>query len=330
MRTYLVRRLLLMIPTFLGITLVTFGVAHLAPGDPLQLDPDGPGGGVASRAAIEQFRHSQGLDLPLGVQYARWLGKVVTLDFGTSSQDHRPVAQKIGESLPKTLLLSGLALFLSYALAIPLGVLSAVRRGSWFERGVTVGLFLLYSMPAFWVAVMLLLAFARPAALDWFPLQGLTSDGFAALGPFAKVRDVAWHAALPLVCLTYGALASISRYMRSGMLEVLGQDYVRTARAKGLPERVVIWKHAFRNAVVPVITLFGMTLPHVLGGSVIVESIFGINGMGSLAFEAILHRDYPMVMGVTTLTALLTMASMLASDVVHALADPRVGAGVAP
>jgi len=318
----------MMIPTFVGITLLTFGIAHLAPGDPLQLDPEGPGGGAASREALEQFRRTQGLDRPLAVQYGRWFSKVVTLDFGTSNQDHRPVTAKIRESLPKTLLLSGLALFLSYLLAVPLGVFSAVKQGRPLEQGVTVVLFLLYSMPSFWVAVMLLLTFASPHAFNWFPLQGLTSDGFGAMGFFGKVADVAWHAVLPLTCLTYGALASLSRYMRSGMLEVIRQDYVRTARAKGLSERAVIWKHAFRNAVIPIVTLLGMMLPHILGGSVIVESIFGINGMGQLAFEAILHRDYPMVMGITTFVAVLTMFSVLLSDVLHALVDPRVGAGV--
>ncbi|MHB8879792.1 MAG: ABC transporter permease [Myxococcaceae bacterium] len=329
MRAFLARRLLMMVPTFLGITLLTFGVAHLAPGDPLMLDPEGTRGGAASKEALEHFRHSQGLDLPLYQQYGRWVGRVVTLDFGASNQDHRKVMEKIGEALPRTLLLSGLALFLSYLLAIPLGVFSAVKQGAPVERGVTVVLFLLYSMPSFWVAVMLLLTFSSPHVLDWFPLQGLTSDGYGAMGPFGKLRDLLWHAVLPLTCLTYGALASISRYMRSGMLEVIRQDYIRTARAKGLSERVVIWKHALRNAIIPTVTLLGVMLPHVLGGSVIVESIFGIHGMGLLAFEAILHRDYPMVMGITTLVAVLTMFSVLLSDVLHALADPRVAAGAA-
>lgn len=323
MAAFLAKRLLLMVPTFLGITLLTFVLAHLAPGDPLTLATETPS--AAGREVLEQLKEDQGLHLPLHQQYARWLSRVVRLDFGRSTQDLRPVTEKIGESLPKTLLLSFLALFFSYVIAVPLGVLSAVKRGTLFERVVTVGLFVLYSLPSFWVAVMLLLYFAGGRAFDWFPMQGLTSPGFEGLSFWGKVFDVAWHLVLPVVCLSYASLASISRYMRSGMLEVIRQDYIRTARAKGLPERVVVFKHALRNGILPVVTLLGLMLPHLLGGSVVVERIFGIQGMGLLALEAIFHRDYPMVMGVTTLVALFTMGSTLLADVLYALFDPRIG-----
>lgn len=318
----------MMIPTFFGITLLTFAIGHLAPGDPLLIETDSPLPGSASQETIDRFRQAHGLDLPLYVQYGRWLSKVVRLDFGHSTQDHRPVTEKIAESLPKTLLLSTLALFFAYLVAVPIGVYSAVRKG-WLERAVTVALFALYSMPSFWVAVMLLLAFSSGRALDWFPLQGLTSEGFAAMGLAAKLSDLAWHLVLPVFCLSYASLASVSRYMRTGMLEVIRQDYIRTARAKGLSERTVVFRHAFRNSIIPVVTLLGLMLPHLVGGSVIVERIFGIQGMGLLAFDAIFHRDYPMVMGVTTLVALFTMASVLLSDVLYAVVDPRIRVEVA-
>lgn len=312
-----------MIPTFFGITLLTFAVSRLAPGDPLMLEDDAPSGALA-RETIEHFRKKHGLDDPLPLQYARWVSRVVRLDFGHSTQDHRRVLDKIAEALPKTLLLSTLALFLAYAIAVPLGVYSAVRRGSFAERVITVVLFVLYSMPSFWVAVLLLLTFSSDRVFDWFPMQGLTSQGFGEKGLWGKLLDLCWHLVLPVTCLAYAALASISRYMRSGMLEVVRQDYIRTARAKGLPERVVLFKHALRNSILPVVTLLGLMLPHLIGGSVIVERIFGIHGMGLLAFEAIFHRDYPMVMGITTLVAIFTMVSMLLADLAYALVDPRI------
>ena len=314
----------MMIPTFFGITVLTFGVAHLAPGDPLMIESDAPGGAALGGEAVEAFRERHGLDLPLHQQYFRWLSKVVRLDFGHSLQDHRKVSEKIGESLPRTLLVAGLALFLAYAIAVPLGVYSAIRQRRLSERVLTVALFVLYSMPSFWVAVMLLLTFSSERVLDWFPMQGLTSPDYAALSPGAKVLDVAAHLILPVTCLTYPALATISRYMRSGMLEVVRQDYIRTAFAKGLSERAVVFRHALRNSILPVLTLLGLMLPHLIGGSVIVERIFGIPGMGLLAFDAIGTRDYPTVMGVATVMALVTMLSMLLVDLAYGFIDPRI------
>jgi peptide/nickel transport system permease protein len=321
---YTARRLLLMIPTFFGITLVTFAVMQLAPGDPLALGADALEAGAGGKEAREAQRAARGLDRPLVVQYARWVGKVATLDFGRSFQDGRPVLEKLREALPRTLLLATVSLLLAYLVSIPVGAWAAANHGSRLERAVTLLLFVLYSLPGFWVAIMLLLYLAGSRGVDLFPMQGLTSPGFEALGPVQKVLDVAWHLVLPVTVLTYAAFAVLSRYMKAGMMEVVRQDYVRTARAKGLPERTVVFRHALRNSLLPVITLLGLMLPHLVGGSVIVERIFGIHGMGLLAFEAILHRDYPMVMGVTTLVALLTMGSMLLSDLLYAAADPRV------
>lgn len=207
---------------------------------------------------------------------------------------------------------------------MPLGAVAAVKRSSLLDRVITFALFLLYSLPTFWVALVLLQLLAGGSGPGWFPLQGLTSPGFDTLGFGGKLLDLAWHLVLPVGVLTYGSLALISRHVRSGLLEVVRQDFIRTARAKGLDERTVVLRHALRNGLLPLVTLFGLMLPHLLGGSVIVEKIFGIPGMGQLAFEAILHRDYPTVMGITTLVALLTMVSMLATDVAYAAIDPRV------
>lgn len=323
MGRYLLRRLLLMVPTFFGITLLTFGVMHLAPGDPLLLTVDGTHSLSNEQLAIARAR--RGLDAPVPLQYARWLKRIVTLDFGKSSTDGRQVIEKIGEALPRTLLLSTLALLIGYVLAVPLGVYSAVHRGALGERIATLTLFFLYSMPTFWVAIMLLLVFSGGAVFELLPLQGFSSSDSEALTLWARVKDVAWHLVLPVACLTYGSLATISRYTRAGLLEVLQQDFLRTARAKGLEERWVIFRHALRNSLLPVVTLLGIMLPHLIGGSVIVEQIFGVPGMGLLAFEAILQRDYAMVMAVTTLVAVLTMVSLLATDALYALADPRIG-----
>ncbi len=322
MRRYLVRRLLQMVPTFLGITLLTFAISHLAPGDPLQLDPESASSMANAAESARVFREAHGLDLPLPIQYGRWLKKIVTFDFGRSLQDHRLVSEKIAEALPKTLLLSTLALVLAYALAIPIGVHAAVRRKSLLRRVISVWLYLLYAMPTFWVAVMLLLLLG-----EIFPFQGLSSDGAETLGFFGRLTDSAWHLVLPVFCLSYPTLAVVSRQVRAAMIEALDQDYVRAARARGIPERSVIFRHALRNSLLPVVTMLGSSLPYLIGGSVVVERVFGINGMGLLAFEAISFRDYPVVMAICTFSALMTMVSMLAADLLYGLADPRIRVG---
>ncbi|MGC4115882.1 MAG: ABC transporter permease [Myxococcales bacterium] len=324
MRGFLAKRLLLMIPTFFGITLLTFVVLNLVPGDPLTAASADLAGAGPSREQIALYRQTMGLDDPLPQRYGRWLARVVTFDFGLSTYDHRPVAEKVREALPNTLLLSGLALLLSYLLAVPLGVLAAVHRGRWLDRALSLGLFLVYSLPSYWVAVVLLLLLGGGRYLDWFPLQGLHSAGAESLGRMAWLRDLAWHLVLPVFVLTYASLASLSRYTRASMVEALRQDYVRTARAKGLSERTVVLKHALRNALLPVVTLLGLSLPHLVGGSVIVEQVFGVPGMGRLGFQALEARDYNTVLAVTTLSALLTMAGMLLSDLAQLALDPRI------
>jgi peptide/nickel transport system permease protein len=257
-------------------------------------------------------------------QFAKWIGRVVTLRFGTSLRDGRPVTEKLGEALPVTLLLSLISMVLAYLCAVPLGVHAAVRQGTLAERLTTVVLFVLYSLPSFWVAMVLILLFGGVGHLDWFPIYGLSSPGLETATGWTWLADRLHHLVLPVVCLTYGSLAVLSRYQRSAMLEVIRQDYIRTARAKGLGERSVIFKHALRNALLPTITLLGLQLPYLIGGSVIIERIFNVPGMGLLTFQAFLHRDYPVIMAVSVLSAALTLLGLILADLFYAVADPRI------
>ena len=329
LREYLARRVLLIIPTFLGITLITFLVIQLAPGNPAAMKLRLAGdqavlGDKATQEIVEQTKKLYGLDKPIHVQYGIWLRRVVTFDFGDSYKDHRPVLQKIGERLPITVTLNIVSIFLVYLIAIPLGVFSAVRQGTAADRVVTVGLFILYSLPNFWVAVLLIMFLGGGEFLDLFPIYGISSPGMEGAAFIPRVLDLTWHLVLPVFCLTYGGLAALSRYQRAGMLEVIRQDYIRTARAKGVPEKWVVFKHAFRNSVIPIITLLGYLLPGMFGGSVIIESIFSIPGMGQLGFEAVLSRDYPVVMAIATISAFLTLFGLLVSDILYVWADPRI------
>jgi peptide/nickel transport system permease protein len=305
MARFLLRRVLLMVPTFVGITAITFLVARWAPGDPFQLDVEVAG---ASAVAASQARAAHGLEAPLPVQYARWLGRVVRLDFGRSFVDQREVTQKLAEALPRTALVSGLALVLGFGVAVPLGVVLATRAKERWARLVVLGLTAGWAVPSFWLAVLLLLFFASPRFLQWFPVQGLEGLGVV----------------LPVLSLAWPTLIIATRQVRGAMQEALAQEYVKAARARGLPEGIVVWKHALPNSMLPVVTLLGLHLPHLVGGSAVIERIFGVPGMGLLAFDAIGARDYPTVMGVTTVMALVTMVAMLLVDLVYGFIDPRL------
>ncbi len=328
LRQYLIRRLLLIIPTFLGITLITFMVIQLSPGNPaamkLRMGEQGMMGDEVTREIVEQTKKLYGLDKPIWTRYGIWLKRVVTLDFGTSYKDHRPVIEKIAERLPVTIELNLISIFLVYLIAIPVGVFSAVEQGTIRDKSMTVILFILYSLPNFWVAVLLIMFLGGGDFLDWFPIYGISSPELEGGAFLTRLWDHLWHLVLPVFCLSYGGLAGLSRFMRAGMLEVIRQDYIRTARAKGLPEKLVIFKHAMRNSIIPIITLMGYLLPGMLGGSIIIESIFSIPGMGQLSFEAVLSRDYPVVMAIATISALLTLVGILISDLLYVWADPRI------
>ncbi len=305
-RRLVMRRLVLMVPTFLGITALTFAIAHLAPGDPLHLESD------LAAAASSQVAAAPADSLI--VQYGHWLAKMVRFDFGQSLVDHRDARDKIWEALPNTVLLASLALLLAWLAAVPLGAFLATTKRARTGSLVAASLSLASAVPSFWLAVLLLLVFANPRAFDWFPFQGLGSPA---------------HVVLPVVCLTYPTLAFATRQVRAAMQTALAQDFVKAARARGIPESRVVWRHAFRNALLPLVTVLGLQLPHLISGSVVVERVFGIPGMGSLAIESVGLRDYPVVMAISTLTAVATMVAMLLVDVVYLAIDPRLRGEVA-
>ncbi len=326
MTTYIIRRLFLMIPTLLGITIMVFAISRLAPGDPVSLSM-GPGGMLdAARAADVRAARMRlyGLDKPVHIQYATWLRRVARLDFGDSIKHHRPVIDIIKERLPITLSLNIIAFVLIYAVSIPLGVLAAVRHGRFFDRAISVVLFVLWSLPVMWVGQMMIGYFCGPTFIQWFPPAGLSSNNAEQLAFFPWLADRLWHLVLPVLCLTYGGFAYLTKQVRAGMLDNLRADYVRTARAKGLSNTVVIFRHALRNSIIPVITIMATLLPAMLGGSVIIERIFSVPGMGMLAFEAVTTRDYNVVMAVATMGGVLNLVGLLAGDIAYAMVDPRI------
>lgn len=328
MFAYVLKRILLMLPTMLGIVVITFAVVHLAPGDPAALkaqsSTDALGSDATTRRIVDETRQIYGLDRPLPVQFGRWLKQVATLDFGTSYRDGRRVIDKIGEALPITLTLNILTILIIYAVSIPLGTMTALKPRSLFDRAAALLLFVLYSLPSFWVAMMLIVLLGGGDGLNWFPIAGFVSDNAGRLSWAGWIGNAAWHLVLPVACLTYGGFAFLSRFARASVLEVIRQDYIRTARAKGLSEWTVVVRHGLRNALIPLITLMGTLLPALLGGSVIVEQIFSIPGMGRLGFESVLARDYPVIMAIATISAFLTLVSILITDILYVVVDPRI------
>jgi len=321
MLTYLAKRLAGFVPLLLGISFVSFMVMALAPGNPVDLMTDlNPKASPEARVRLEQY---YGLDQPLYVQYGLWLGRIVQGDLGTSfSRDRRPVLDKIAEALPITLLLNVLDLMLILALSIPIGIYSAARQYSLGDRITTVFVFIGFAMPSFWVALLAMMVFGEQ--LGWLPISGLRSLDYDSMSVLGKATDRLAHLILPVGIAAITGLAGMSRYMRSSMLEVLRQDYIQTARAKGLSERVVLMRHALRNALLPVVTLLGLSIPGLIGGAVIGETIFAIPGMGRLFYTSVLARDYPVVMGITLIGAVLTLIGNLVADLAYFAVDPRL------
>ncbi len=310
-----------MLPLLIGITIICFTVMHLAPGSPTdlqtQMNPR------VSAEAKERLRTMYELDKPLHQQYWSWVKKLAVLDLGKSfSSDHRPVADKILERLPITILLNILSMLLILLIAIPIGILSAVHQDSPFDKITSVFVFVGFAIPTFWLALLLMIFFG--VNLSWLPISGIRSLNYEYLPAGAAFWDLIKHLILPVLLSAFGGLAGLSRYMRSNMLEVIRQDYIMTARAKGLSERVVIYKHALRNALLPVITILGLSIPGLIGGSVIFETIFAIPGMGQLFYMSVMARDYPVVMGILFIGAALTLLGNLIADVSYAVADPRI------
>ncbi|MEQ9618726.1 MAG: ABC transporter permease [Deltaproteobacteria bacterium] len=327
MRDYIIKRLLLLIPTLFGITVITFFIIQLAPGNPverkLQLD-EGIKSEAITQQIVEETKKLYGLDKPIYERYWIWVKQIGTLDFGRSYKDHRPVIDKIAERIPITLTLNIISIILIYIISIPVGIYSAVRDGSFFERTNTFFLFILYSIPSFWMAMILIFLLGGGEYWDIFPVYGILSPGAENYPFFKKALDFLWHIVLPVFCLTYGSLAYLSRFQKGSLLEVLREDFVRTATAKGLPKSKVLLKHALRNALIPIITIIAGILPAMIGGSVIIETIFSIPGIGQLGFESVLARDYPMIMAIATISAFLTLIGILISDLIYVLVDPRI------
>ncbi len=321
MRNYIIRRILTLIPLYFGITIITFLIIHLAPGKPSDLEAQmRPGMAIAA----ERLEKIYGLDKPLHIQYWNWLKKMVMLDFGHSFKDSQPVLDKIMATLPNTIILNIAALFLIYLFAVPIGILSAVKQYSIFDKASTVFVFIGMAIPSFWLALLLIMVFS--VKLGWLPISGMHSliMNYQTAPFWDKVWDLASHAILPVFVLAFAGLAWLSRYTRSSMLEIIRQDYIITARAKGLSEGKVIYKHALRNALLPIVTIFGLSLPGLIGGSVIVETIFAWPGMGRLAYQAVLARDYPLIMGTSVFSVFLLLFGNLLADIMYGIVDPRI------
>lgn len=304
----------------LGITIITFAVMHLAPGKPTDLVTDMNAKVTADSKArlIELY----GLDKPWYVQYWNWLKRFVKFDFGNSFKDGRSARRKILERFPATLLLNILSMILIIIIAIPIGIYSAIKQNSIFDKTMTIFVFIGFSMPTFWLALLLMILFGLK--LGWLPISGLHSLNYSDLSLLGKLLDTSKHLILPVVVTAFTGLAGMSRYTRSSMLEVYKQDYIRMAYAKGLNKSKIVYGHAVRNALLPIVTILGLSLPALIGGGFIFETIFAYPGMGRLGYEAIMARDYPIVMAVATIAALLTLIGNMLADITYAWVDPRI------
>jgi peptide/nickel transport system permease protein len=321
MGIYIIKRIFFMIPILIGITLISFFVIHLAPGNPLTeqlgLNPK------VSAASREMLTKLYGLNKPLLTQYYDWLKRIATLNFGVSfTANHEPVITEIKRTIGITIIINSLAMFFIFLFSIPLGVMSAVKHDSPFDKITTVLVFIGFAAPSFWVALLLIIFFGID--LHLLPIGGITSAGYNFLPLWGKIANIAKHLIMPVFVAGFGGIAGLSRYLKGNMLEVYRQDYILTARAKGLKERTVIYKHAMKNALIPFITILGLSVPGLIGGSVIIETIFDINGMGRLFYQSVLARDYPTIMGILVIGAVLTLIGNLLADIAYALVDPRL------
>jgi peptide/nickel transport system permease protein len=272
--------------------------------------------------AKENLKKLYGLDKPLYVQYLDWLARFATFDFGKSFVDGRTVIDKIVERIPITLSINILSMLIILIVAVPVGILSATKQYSLFDKLSTVFVFIGFSTPTFWLALLLMILFG--VNLGLLPISGIQSIDVSEMGPFERVIDWIKHLILPVGISAFGGVAGLSRYCRSSMLEVIRQDYIKTARAKGLHESQVIFRHAFRNALMPIVTILGLSVPGLIGGGVIFETIFAIPGMGQLFYSSTMARDYPTIMGILVIGAILTLFGNLIADISYALVDPRV------
>jgi peptide/nickel transport system permease protein len=316
MARYLLRRLLYTFITLVGISVISWVIITQAPGSPIAITMDPK----VSPKIVEQMEKNYDLDKPIYQQYFLWLKRLFTGNL-YSFRDGRPVLDKIGEKIGNTLLLNLVSILIIFSLAIPLGIFSARRQYTFLDNLGTFGAYLGISIPGFWLAYLLILGTVK---LFGYPVLGMRSFVTEDLSSLEIVMDRLWHLMLPSIILAIGGIAALSRYTRSSMLEVIRQDYVRTAKAKGLPEETVYYKHALRNALLPIVTLFGFLIPGLIGGSIIMETVFAWPGIGRLAYQAVLARDYPVVMTINTISAVLVLIGNFIADMLYAIVDPRI------
>ena len=345
MTAYFIRRLLLIIPTFLGITIMVFAITRFVPGGPVERiiadarqmqamgDGGGSGGGLSagsnsgggqplSQEQIDRLKAYYGFDKPILESYILWLGKVLKGDLGRSTRYYDPVWEMIRERIPISLYFGLLTLVMVYGVCIPLGMTKAIRHKTVFDNISSIIIFVGYAIPGWVAGVMLLVLFA--SSRDVFPLGGITSDMFYIMTPWEKIKDVMWHTTLPLLSYTIGSFTVMTLLMKNTLMDHLSSDYVRTAIAKGLTFKQAVFRHAFRNSLIPIATHFGNNISIILMGSFLIEKVFNINGMGLLGYESVVDRDYPVVMGILVISSLLFMIGNILSDVCVALVDPRV------
>jgi microcin C transport system permease protein len=338
MRAYFLRRLLLLPPTLVGITLIVFFITRIVPGGPLEQTlmeartlgsgrhmSLGGQGTALSADQLDQLKQYYGFDKPWYVGYVSWLGKVLTGDLGTSYRYNEPVWDLMKERFPISLFYGVIVLIVTYAVCIPLGILKTIRHNTWMDTGSSILIFIGYAIPGYVLAALLLVFFS--ARLRWFPMGGFVGEDFATLTMAGKVKDLAWHSALPLICYLVGSFAFVTLLLKNQLLDNLAADYMRTAIAKGSPYRLAVLRHGLRNSLIPLATNFGQNITLLVFGSFLIETIFDIEGFGLLGYSSIRDRDYPVVMGVLLLTSMLLLLGNIISDALVALVDPRVKFG---
>jgi peptide/nickel transport system permease protein len=317
MARLILSRILMAIPTLLVVSILSFGIMKVAPGDPVRMYV-GSGMSRGNQADIQRIRHNLGLDQPIPVQYLAWLRATLQGNLGYSLTSQRPVVQEIAERLPASLSLMGISFLISVSVGIVVGLISARKQYSVFDYAVTVVAFIGNSVPSFWVAMMLIWVFA--VSLHWLPTSQMHSYNVTG----SQVGDTVRHFILPVITTAFVGLVTWVRYQRASMVEALRMDYVRTARAKGLKESAVAMRHAWRNSLIPIITMIGFSIANLVGGSYIIETIFSWPGMGQLGYEALLQRDYPVMMGVALLSAVFIVGGNLVADITYILANPQI------
>lgn len=340
MLKYIARRLLMMIPTLFGITLISFVIINLAPGSPVEqkLQQIRWGGGMGeagggshqqsetgvSEEVIEALKKQYGFDKPLHVRYGIWLKNIATLNFGDSFTYDEPVTDVILSKFPVSIQFGVLSMILTYLICIPLGILKAVKNNTPIDMISSVILFVLYSIPPLMLGVLLMVFFAGGSYFDWFPISGISSDHYSELSFWGKILDRAHHFVLPLICYMVNSFTVLTMLMKNTLLDEIKLDYVRTARAKGLDERTVVYKHAVRNALIPIATGIGSFLGLFLAGSIIIESLFSLDGIGLLGYKSALSRDYNVLMALIFISSAVSLVGRLISDILYMLIDPRI------